>query len=202
MTLLKGRCSPIIGTMASHQYQLDRGTSCREWRREARRSLAADPPDIIVVAFSDDYTLVGYGGRKIPAADRAAAWRRGVLRTVAALPPTSTVLFLADPPRNTRNPVKCLRARPRDMSACVTPVVPPSARRIDQAVREAARASGARYRGLRGKICSYKPCPLVQGSVLVYRDKGHLTVTFTRLLAPSLRAMLVDVGTARMAPNR
>ncbi len=193
VTLLKGRCSPIVGTMGRHQYELDGGASCREWRSEARRSLAADPPDLVVLSFSDDYTLVGYGGRKIPAADRAAAWSRGVRQTVTALTRSSAVLLLADAPRNVGNPVKCLRTHPRDMSACVTAVAPLTARRIDRAVGVAARASGARYRGLRGKVCPYGPCPLVQGDVLVYRDQGHLTVTFTRLLAPSVRTMLTKV---------
>jgi hypothetical protein len=31
---------------------------------------------------------------------------------------------------------------------------------------------------------------LVQGDLLIYRDKSHLTATFARVLAPSLRGML------------
>ena len=29
------------------------------------------------------------------------------------------------------------------------------------------------FRTLYGKVCTYDPCPLVQGDVLVWRDGGH-----------------------------
>ncbi len=43
------------------------------------------------------------------------------------------------------------------------------------------------------QICSYDPCPVVQGRTMMWRDKTHLTATFTERLTPSMRTILRDV---------
>jgi hypothetical protein len=109
------------------------------------------------------------------------------------MPTESTVVLLADAPKSTLNAPRCLQRNRRDMSACLTLREPASAARTDEVLRQTMEAGGGVYRSLKDRICPYKPCPLVQGDVLIYKDKGHLTVTFTKLLTPSLRAELAPL---------
>jgi len=189
-TMLKGRCTPVLGTMARYQRILDDGLSCQRWRNKALARLAEDPPELIVLVFSDDYVLVDGRNRKLGLVGKRRVLKDGLRATLAAMPAESQVVLLADAPRSTVNAPRCLQRNPRDMSACLTLKVPASAARIDRTIRRAVRDGGGAYRTLEDRICPYKPCPLVQGSLLIYKDKGHLTVTFTEQLAPSLRAEL------------
>ncbi|MEX1296479.1 MAG: SGNH hydrolase domain-containing protein [Candidatus Limnocylindrales bacterium] len=200
-TMLKGRCTPVLGTMARFQRVLDGGLSCRRWRNSAFEHLRGDPPDLIVLVFSDDYVLVDRKDRKLDEAQKRRALRTGLEATLAALPSSSQVVLLADAPRSTINAPKCLERHPRDMSACLTLRPPASAARIDTAIRRGVRAGGGTYRTLEDRICPYQPCPLVQGDILIYKDKGHLTVTFTEQLAPSLRAELAPFLAAPADPQ-
>ena len=189
-TMVKGRCTPVMGTMARYQRIFDGGRSCREWRAKALERLRADPPELIVLVFSDDYVLVDRQNRKLNEERKGRAMSQGLRATLTALPDASQVVLLADAPRSTVNAPRCLERNPGDMSACLTRKVPASAARIDATIRRAVRAGGGAYRTLSDRICPYKPCPLVQGDILIYKDQGHLTVTFTQQLAPSLRAEL------------
>jgi hypothetical protein len=189
-TMLKGRCTPVLGTMPRHQRAFDGGRTCQQWRNGALRQLRADPPNLVVIVFSDDYVLVDGQDRKLTERQRRRALEVGLAATLAAMPPESQVVLLADAPRSTVNAPKCLQRNPRDMSACLTLRVPASATRVDRTIRRAVREGGGAYRTLADSICPYQPCPLVQGDLLIHKDKGHLTVTFTQQLAPSLRAEL------------
>jgi hypothetical protein len=95
-------------------------------------------------------------------------------------------------PRNARNPLRCLKAHPDDMAACVTPRQHRPERSVAKAIRAAALRSGRRFASLDGQVCTYDPCPLVQGRTLIWRDGGHLTTRFARQLTPSVQAMLAD----------
>lgn len=199
-TMLKGRCTPVLGTMPRHQRAFDGGRTCQQWRGRALEKLRADPPDLIVMVFSDDYVLVDPQDRKLNEAQKRRALRDGLAATLAAMPAQSQVVLLADAPRSTVNAPRCLQRNPRDMSACLTLAVPRSAGRIDATIRRAVKAAGGAYRTLEDRICPYQPCPLVQGDILIYKDKGHLTVTFTKQLAPSLRAELLPFLPAPSQP--
>jgi hypothetical protein len=109
------------------------------------------------------------------------------------MPDRTQVVLLADAPKSTRNPARCLANNRDDMSACLTLRPPAAASGLDRTLRQAVEAAGGTYRSLEDRICPTRPCPLVQGDILIYRDKGHLTVTFTKRLAPSLRAELAPL---------
>ena len=113
----------------------------------------------------------------------------GASRTIDAMPDASTVVLMGDVPRNRVNPIKCLARSRGVISRCVTYKEPLHERKIERAFRQAAADRGAQFRTLYNQICSYDPCPLVQGNVLVWRDRHHLTATFTMRLAPSLKSL-------------
>ncbi len=201
-TMLKSGCPPLLGVHSRNNIQIDGGRSCREWRRKVVARLAADPPDHILIAHSDAYALHTADGRPIPSPQRPRVWKRGLKRTLDALPETSSVLVIGDVPDNRGNPLRCLRKHGRDISACVTSREPRSGRSIEAALRQAAAARGAAFRTLYSKICTYDPCPLVQGKIMVWRDEDHLSETFANQLEPSVRALLVEELTTTPAGKR
>jgi hypothetical protein len=73
----------------------------------------------------------------------------------------------------------------------VTRRVPGALRRIDLGIRRGTEDGGGQYATLHSKICSYDPCPVVQGNILVWRDGVHITETFAKRLRPSV-ASIVD----------
>ncbi len=192
-TMLKGRCTPVLGTMPRYQRIFDQGLTCARWRSSVFERLRKNPPEMIVLVFSDDYALVDKENRKLNDKQKEQQLESGLRATLRALPRKSTVVLLADAPRSLKNPPNCLRQNPNDMSACLTLGEPASARRLNTVQRRAMEEGGGVYRTLEDKICPSRPCPLVQGDILVNKDKGHLTVTFTRKLAPSLRAELAPL---------
>jgi hypothetical protein len=190
VTLLKAACMPVIGVHNTTQGQIDGGTSCRQWRRNALAWLAGNQPDVIILAFSDNYELVDAQGRLIAARRRPQVWADGMRRTLAALPDRSQVLVVGDVPSNAGNPVLCLRRHLGNLSACQHPREAPAQRPIETAIRATARDRGARFGTIHDRVCSYDPCPLVQGEILMWRDGSHLTRTFVEQLTPSIREML------------
>ena len=190
VTMFKTACPALVGVYVQSQKLVDRGASCRTWRSKVLRKLKTYPPDLIVVAHSDRYSVHRPNGDKYPKAQRPAVWRQALARTLAALPKSSKVLVIGHVPRNRGNPRRCLKRNPDDISACVTPRAGPDWRKIDNALKATARARGAHYGAVHNKICSYDPCPLVHGNILVWRDKNHVTDAFARQLQPTFRTML------------
>jgi hypothetical protein len=189
VTLLKGTCSPVLLTTNTQQYAFDGGRSCDRWRHHVIDWLRTAPPALIVYAHSDDYGLVD-AGKSLIGPRKGQAWERGAAATVARLPAGSGVLWLGDVPRNDDNPVRCLKDSRDDMSACATRRMAPAAREMEAALRRGVTDAGARFSTLHDQVCTYDPCPLVHGDTLLWRDDAHLTVTFSRQLAPTLGPLL------------
>jgi hypothetical protein len=53
----------------------------------------------------------------------------------------------------------------------------------------ATKAGGGRYADLTELFCTTDRCPVVVGNTLVYLDSGHLTIEYSRLLAPAIGAL-------------
>jgi hypothetical protein len=91
-----------------------------------------------------------------------------------------------------RNPVACLRQHRDDMSACQVRRARAVDERHESIEQAAAETTSDRYASLADRVCSYDPCPLVQGDVLLWRSMGHLTATFARRLTPSIADLVAD----------
>jgi len=189
VTMTKASCPAFLGLHGPLQHKIDKGRSCRAWRRSVLQKLKADPPDYIVFGHAS-YKLKTVRGRDIPASKWPSLWQAAVKKTLSQLPATSETLVLGVLPKTRKDPVGCLQNHKLDMSRCVTGRVPPRDRAIDKALAKGARIGGGQYATLHDQICSHDPCPLVQGKVLVWRDRVHLTETFARKLRPSVAAML------------
>lgn len=192
-TLVKKACPPVLGIHNNAQKWADDGASCRAWRWNALDWLKADPPDHIILAHSDSYGISTLQGKRIKGHDRAPVWKAGMKRTIGAMPQSSQVIVLGDIPYNRVNPVGCLTRNKKNISKCVTSRQPLYKRKIELAIEQAAKVKGATFRRFYNKVCSYDPCPIIQGDVLMYRDRGHFTATFTEQLTPTFRKMLTPL---------
>ncbi len=190
LTMAKTACPALLGLYVNSQKYVDQGASCDAWRHKVMKKLRAKPPDLIVIAHSDRYNLQRPNGLRYPKAQRPAVWKRALHRTLMALPKASKVLVLGNVPHNRGNPRKCLKKHRADISACATPKAGQGWRKIENVLKATTKARGATWGGLYGQICSYDPCPLVQGTILVWRDKSHVTDTFAKQLQPTFRALL------------
>ncbi len=192
LNMTKTACPALLGLYTKRQMEIDGGRTCQQWRKNVIKRLRAYPPDLIIITQSDGYKLFSKSGAPQPASRKKALWKQALKRTLDALPKRSMVLVLGDVPHNKVNPRRCLNHSRDDMSRCVTRKAGPGGRQIEIGLRETARANGATFRTLNGKICSYDPCPVVQGRILMWRDQGHLTNKFAVKLRPSMRAAIDD----------
>jgi hypothetical protein len=53
----------------------------------------------------------------------------------------------------------------------------------------ATEAGGGHYADLTELFCTTNRCPVIVGNTLVYLDKAHLTIEYSRLLAPAIGAL-------------
>lgn len=192
-TMTKSACPALLGLAGNNQWEIDKGRTCRLWQERVVADLNQAPVDLVIYAHTPGYKLRKPDGKAIAPWKRAGQWRLGLKRTTVALPEETTVLALGGTPRNFRgNPVNCLKANRGDISACVTRRQPEEARSMDVGLQQAAAVSRAVYDTLFDQICTYDPCPVIQGNVLMWRDGSHLSETFATRLQPSLERILTD----------
>jgi SGNH domain (fused to AT3 domains) len=53
----------------------------------------------------------------------------------------------------------------------------------------ATTAGGGQYADLTELFCTTDRCPVIVGNTLVYLDENHLTLQYSRLLAPAIGAL-------------
>ncbi len=111
-------------------------------------------------------------------------------RTLDRMPTSSKLLVLGDVPTPGRNVPACLRAHPTNISACQRSRADSLAPGRYQAEQQAAATHGASFSSAADWVCTYDPCPVVMGNVNMWRDKSHLTATFSRMLAPTMRRLV------------
>ena len=117
-------------------------------------------------------------------------WQGALQKTLRAIPKRTRVAVISDTPRPPREVALCLKRHRANMSACQFSRGSARSWEAVAADKRAARAHGALHASVFGKVCSYDPCPLVQGNKLVYRGVHHITATIARQLAPSMRAIV------------
>jgi hypothetical protein len=54
----------------------------------------------------------------------------------------------------------------------------------------ATKAGGGHYADLTELFCTADRCPVIVGNTLVYVDSNHVTLDYSRLLAPVIGALL------------
>ena len=194
-----GCTSPDVSIQLMNEYYAE----CDTWRRNTVAAIVRLQPDLVVMPLLSRHGLWGRSRTEEP----LVVWEDAVQRTATQLGVGRTkVLVLGDTPKSRDNPRGCTMARRNtDLRPCMNPrseaVFP---ERID-AERRGAQRAGARFVDVSDWICGPTYCNVVVGNTAVYRDEGHLSNSFTRLLLPQLRRSISDTITPPVqhpAPSR
>ena len=189
LNLTRSACPSVDVTVWSVD-QNGIGTWCNAYRRQAVRWLQLHPPDVVILSNLGGTTLYRKNGQPIAAARVESAWASGLGRTLDALPSSSRAIVLADTPYPGIEVPACLQANPISIAACERP----RAQNVNaaHAAVEAKTAAkhGAAFADLGAQVCSYDPCPVLAGNVVMWSDHSHMTATFSRLLGPSMLGVI------------
>jgi hypothetical protein len=156
--------------------------ACDTWRQKVLDQIAADPPDVIVLA--------NYVNDEVPKGQKAeTAWERGLADTIAHIPASTRVVLLSDSPDFKVSPVDCLSQHVDDAAACAQPASVALDSPGRTAVQRVAKQTRAELVDLTPYFCD-DTCPAIIGDTLVYRDSHHLTASFAAELAQPLKSRL------------
>jgi hypothetical protein len=161
-----------------------RAESCRTWNERVRARIQRNPPDILATMA----TKTEFGDERLPNG-YIEVWRK---LDRMGIP----VIGIRDTPRASFDRVDCLLAHPSGPATCsiarnpTLDIVSPVLRRDDL-------PDNLIHVDMTDHLCSAERCPAVVGRVVIYRDRHHLTATFSRQLASRLNAAIpADVETS------
>jgi hypothetical protein len=189
VSLTKSAC-PAVNVRYDHKSLSGDAKSCRTWRSRAERWIRTHRQDLVIIANSRGYKLLDSRGKRLKLSAANAAWEKGLARTLDTMPANAKLLVLGDTPVPGRNVPACLRVHSTNISACQRSKADSLMPGRDAAERSAAADHEAMFRSPIDSVCSYDPCPLVMGNVMMWRDKSHLTATFSKQMAPMLRTFV------------
>jgi peptidoglycan/LPS O-acetylase OafA/YrhL len=181
---------PIISGQLHREY-----TECEQWRGQVMAQLRAEHPRLVVVSMWRRYGAA-YG---FPSGFTSydPAWIDSLTRLVQQLRGTGAEVLVLGPIPDPHSVVPiCLSGHLDDATACA----PPRSTAVngpgiaDESA--ATNAGGGQYADVTELFCTAERCPVIVGNTLVYFDKVHLTVEYSRLLAPVIGA-LADRALAR-----
>jgi peptidoglycan/LPS O-acetylase OafA/YrhL len=186
-TLDKAGC-PLMNLPINAPYLRREYTECEQWRGQIMARLRAEHPQLVVLSMWRQYSAsTGWGFTSYD-----PAWIDNLTRLVQQLRGIgSEVLVLGPMPDPHSVASICLSGHLDDATAC--------SRLRSKAVNEpgiaaesaATKAGGGQYADVTGLFCTADRCPVIVGNTLVYLDTMHVTVEYSRLLAPVI-GTLVD----------
>ncbi|WP_343574540.1 acyltransferase family protein [Mycobacterium sp.] len=194
----KGACPPMDLPIANHLVQLvEHLEHCQQWRAQIIARLRAEQPRLIVVSMWRGYSAGNGSGWLSGFTSYDPAWIDGLTRLVQQLRGTGAQVLVLGPIPDPHSQVPiCLSGHLDDASACS----PPRSTAVNDpgiaAETAATHAGGGHYANITDLFCTAESCPVIVGNTLVYFDWEHLTLEYSRLLAPAIGA-LADRALAR-----
>jgi peptidoglycan/LPS O-acetylase OafA/YrhL len=178
-TLSKAAC-PLLdlpSTNLSRRY-----TECEQWRSQVTARLQAEHPRLVVLTMTRGNLRTGLNAYD-------PAWIDSLNRVVKQLRGTGAQVLVLGPIPDPLSPVDCLAIHLNDATACS----PPRSKAVNQpgiATESAAtKAGGGQYVDLTELFCTADRCPVIVGNSLVYLDELHVSLQYSRLLAPVMGAL-------------
>ena len=178
-----GLC-PLLDVAIVHPILHREYTECEQWRTQTIARLQAKHPRLIVLSIARTYDagtgVVSYG----------PAWIDSLTRLVRQLRGTGAQVLVPGPTPNLLSSVPvCLSGHLDDATAC-SPRRSTAINEAGVAAETAAtKAGGGHYSDLTDLFCTSNRCPVIVGNLLVYLDSNHLTLEYSRLLAPAIAAL-------------
>lgn len=185
ISLTKSACPSVwimpYNTMLGRDY-----TECGRWRSAAVRRIAAEHPDLVILANYSSYYLAG------PKAVHADQWREGMHQTLRELRRSGAhILIFRDIPQPGFDIPICLsRAAWRNVdivSVCSFDRDKSlNAEGFELERTAAAEMDGTGALDLSDLLCLGAICSPTMGAHVAYRDSNHLTASASANLAPDL----------------
>lgn len=191
--LLRSRCGWSSRVVKSPEAWVRR--DCQTWRTNVTRYVARQRGVAAIVTSHRASTMPGTTAQRGP--DTARAWRPALRRRIPVIAVSDSANWVLDRP----SPTECLRRNraPRQWRNCADE--PSNVMWFDwtgSAVATAREQYGRRsaYRiSMRSTYCPHRVCRVVTSrGQIMYRDRQHLTATYTRSLAPFFERRLQRIG--------
>jgi hypothetical protein len=164
---------------------------CNRWRRNAFARIRKEKPGLIIVASNTgpNMTVVS-GGRRVGRAAAERVLERGMASTFRGLLKTSAKVTLMRDMAMSKNflPSVCVSENRGNPGACTFKARRPLSMSYD--FKAARRVGGIEVIDPLAKVCPRHTCRAVHGKYLKFRDRFHITATYSRLLAPWLGSRL------------
>lgn len=183
ITMFKASCSSIALTPYKDGEVDD---FCVDWRNSAMTRLQDGAVDRVFIANLHRQSD-GNGGFV-----DAVEWSDATTRTIDALSPTA-VTVITDTPFFEESPIDCAITNLDDLTACMVPkdsVIDADWVSIE---KKAVKQSGGEYVDLSSVYCTTTCAPYISDT-LVYRDKHHLTASFTEQMAEPLAQLMLPLS--------
>lgn len=191
-TLGKGGC-PVM-SLPTNPNTLRRlvSTDCERWRGQILARLRAEHPRLVVVSVWRGYGAgqgAEYGWRPGFTAFNPA-WIDAVTRLMHELRNIGAHVLVLGPIPDPQSVVPiCLSGHLDNATACSPPTLSAVNEPGIAAESTATKVGGGRYADLTELFCTADRCPVIIGNNLVYFDQNHLTVEYSRALAPVVGAL-------------
>jgi hypothetical protein len=187
-TLSKGACPLVNLPIANHLSRLvEHFEHCEQWRGQVLARLRAEHPRLIVLSLWRGYGAGSGNGWLSGFTSYDAAWIDSLTRLVQQLRGTGAKVLVLGPIPDPHSYVPiCLSGHLDDATACAQPRSTAVNESGIAAEAAATKAGGGQYADLTELFCTTDRCPAVVGNTLVYIDLEHLTLEYSRLLAPAI----------------
>ena len=190
VALLKTQCA-AVDHRQWNPYDKRSYPECDAWNAAALDRIESEHADLVVVSNSV-FASLDIDGHQVGSTYAGDVWDAALGRSLSDLARTAhDVVLIGDTPHSkTADPATCLSAHLSNALACATPLPAATAPARLDAERQVAERAGATFIDPTEWLCPSVPCPAIVGGLLVYRDGGHMTRTFSTALAPYLSAVL------------
>jgi hypothetical protein len=170
-------------------------TECDRFRAYAEGQIVAEQPGLVLVT-DESYAQKTGPDQTVT----APQWQSGLTRTLAALRRSGArVIVLGDTPVLAQSPPECLAAHASNVVACFTTRAAATRGVWNAADQAAARATGSGYISVLPWLCGLICTPVI-GHVLVYRNRFHLTATYSRMMNGVLETAVLQQFPPANAP--
>lgn len=164
---------------------------CNRWRQNALKRIRVEKPGLVFVASNTaSNTYVMKNGKRLSRSASEPHFRQGMFDTLVKLRKSGAqVTVMRDLPMSSEFlPSVCVSENPDNPGRCSFPARRPLSEAYDFAA--AKRLKAVQIIDPLPKVCPGGLCRAVHGNVLKFRDRGHLSATFNRLLTTWLNARL------------
>jgi peptidoglycan/LPS O-acetylase OafA/YrhL len=189
--LNKAAC-PLLNLPISNEVVRREYTECEQWRDQIIARLQTEHPRLVVLSIRrvyDAQSFTVYDPAWIDSLTRLVQRLRGTGAQVLVLGPIPYPQITATSASPSARVPYCLSNHLDDATACSAP----RSKAVNEpgiaAEAAATKAGGGRYADLTALFCTADRCSAIVGNTLVYPDRSHMTVQYSRLLAPVMGAL-------------